>query len=96
MDTDDVDQVIAALRAHVEPALDRTALRFIESDASQGDEWMLVDDCLQFALLAGHDIPDAVLDQVAEVLPEITLEDHEAPRTLNWIRLIREARSAQP
>lgn len=96
MEEDETDLVIEALRAHVAPALGRDAMVFIEGATFEGDDWMLVDACLQFSLLVGHDIPDTLLDQVAAVIPLLTFRDDEGPRSLRWIRLIRELRTTRP
>lgn len=78
-------QILKDYDTYVFSHLSDEAQSLIESDRTEGDPWMEIDDFLQFALLDSVEVPKKLLrDTEYEVN---TAWDEELQlRTLNWIQ----------
>lgn len=86
---DHLDALIEMLARDVVPALDESAKALIGSARDSGDDWMVVDDILQFSLRQGVRIAPEPLDAVDDIVGR-AWDPGLKDRTHTWITRHRE------
>lgn len=76
------------------PRLSDGPQAFIRSDLMEVDPDMIVDDCMQFALLDGIELPADFIDQVEDTVRHAGYDPELLERTLGWIAQHRERNRA--
>lgn len=88
-------QILRDYDTYVFSQLSDEAQSLIESDRTEGDPWMEIDDFLQFALLDSVEVPEKLLrDTEYEV--NTSWDEELQLRTLNWIQQLWRNMKGEP